>query len=652
MIARLPLACLSLALLSAVGRGADDLALREQRAFDRAIAAVSDAVVQIRTVGGLDQVEGQSLPQGPTTGLIVTQDGYIVSSAVNFVQRPSSVLVRLPNGRQRPARLIGRDTGRMLVLLKVDGEDALPTPQAAPLSEVRVGDWAIAAGRTYDAERVNVSVGVISALGRMHGRVVQTDASASAANYGGPLVDLRGRVIGVLTPMAPSSPGGTDASELAGTEFYDSGIAFAVPLEHILQVLPRWMADGDLQRGLLGVGMVDGNPHAVPPKLTAVWPRSPAALAGWQKGDVIIAVDGRPVESQTQLRRQIAPRYAGDTLRFTLRRGEGGDAEQFDTETALSGELPPFRPAMLGVLPTRPTETGGVTVREVWPGSPAAEAGIQRGDRLTAIGESEIGTLDAAVALLNAQAPGDQIVLKYVRGDEQRTASAPLAELTAAPWAFDEPPASATEPSGTADGGEDLVELRIPEFSSVARCVDPGNEGYPPAVLIWLGEASASAQQRQAAVWREACLRDRVVLVLPTPTGKQGWSADDVEYLTRLTAAALSRFGGDARRVVIAGAGKAGQVAYLAGFKARRWVRGIATIDSPLPRTLTLPTNSPNQRLVVLSLQTPDQPLTALVRRDLARVADAGFAVAQAERRGTVGPAGIGPEIRDALCAW
>ena len=125
---------------------ADELGQLEQRAFDAAAKAVADCVVQIRTVGGLEQVGDQVLAQGPTTGLILTDDGYIVSSAFNFAQQPASVLVRLPGGAERPARLIGRDSNRMLVLLKVESDEPLPTPKPTPIDKVRPGEWAIAAG--------------------------------------------------------------------------------------------------------------------------------------------------------------------------------------------------------------------------------------------------------------------------------------------------------------------------------------------------------------------------------------------------------------------------------------------------------------------------------------------------------------------------
>ena len=93
---------------------------------------------------------------------------------------------------------------------------------------MRVGQWAIAVGRTFESDRTNMAVGILSALDRIWGKAIQTDAAVSPNNYGGPLVDIQGRVLGVLVPLSPEA---TD--EVAGVDWYDSGIGFAIPAEHI-----------------------------------------------------------------------------------------------------------------------------------------------------------------------------------------------------------------------------------------------------------------------------------------------------------------------------------------------------------------------------------------------------------------------------------
>ena len=123
---------------------------------------------------------------------MISADGYIISSAFNFVRQPASILVSFVSGKQLPAELIATDHSRMLVLLKVNGVADLPVPAMAPLAEIRPGQWAVAVGRTFRADKTNVTVGIVSALGRMFGKAIQTDADVSLANYGGPLVTAGG----------------------------------------------------------------------------------------------------------------------------------------------------------------------------------------------------------------------------------------------------------------------------------------------------------------------------------------------------------------------------------------------------------------------------------------------------------------------------
>ncbi len=138
----------------------------------------------------------------------------------------------------------------MLVLLKATGASDLAVPEFVPAAEIRVGQWAVAVGRTFRPDRTNVSVGIVSATDRMFGKVLQTDADVSMANYGGPLVDIRGRVLGVIVPMAPQA-----TSEVAGVEWYDSGIGFAVPLAAITDRLEMMKRGDDQHAGMLGIGL-------------------------------------------------------------------------------------------------------------------------------------------------------------------------------------------------------------------------------------------------------------------------------------------------------------------------------------------------------------------------------------------------------------
>src|SRR5260221_14055120 len=151
-----------LALSSSGLIAAESLQLREERAMKAAVARVTPSVVRIETVGGLERVGQILIGTGPTTGLVVSTDGFIVSSAFNFVQKPDSILVTLDDGSRHPAKLVATDHSRMLVLLKVETDASLSVPEAVPEKEMRVGQWALAVGRTFEPSQANVSVGIVS----------------------------------------------------------------------------------------------------------------------------------------------------------------------------------------------------------------------------------------------------------------------------------------------------------------------------------------------------------------------------------------------------------------------------------------------------------------------------------------------------------
>ena len=157
----------------------------------------------------------------------------------------------------------------MIVLLKIEVDRPLPTPEIAPEAEMRVGQWCIGVGRTFQPDRPNMSVGILSATGRVWGKALQTDAAVSPNNYGGPLVDIRGRVLGVIVPLSPQS-----ADEIAGYEWYDSGIGFAVPAEHIRKtLLPRLKKGHDLYPGLAGFTLKSRDLYTARPTIAACRPR-------------------------------------------------------------------------------------------------------------------------------------------------------------------------------------------------------------------------------------------------------------------------------------------------------------------------------------------------------------------------------------------
>lgn len=647
---------------SANAQNGDSLANREEAALRAAAESVAKSVVQIRTIGGLDTAGTELRADGPTTGLVISPDGYIITSTFNFAVQPASILVTFASGKQASAELIATDDSRMLVLLKVHEAVDLPVPELVPADEIRVGQWAVAVGRTFRADRINVSVGIVSATGRMFGKVLQTDADVSTANYGGLLVDIRGRVLGVIVPMAPQGAG-----EVAGAEWYDSGIGFAVPLVSITDALERMKRGEDQYTGILGIGMTAKSPHSDPAELATVRPDSPAGVAGLKKGDRIIEIDGRPIKTQTDLRFALGSRYGGESVSVVAMRGK----ERVARTITLAGELKAFRHAFLGLLPLRATslapaaadgdaitesnakveeaddegesenkenkekkivasgdqEPQGVVIRMVYPGSPAAEAGIQAGDRIVKINRADIDNIDDAIAEVNNVAPGGDVSVRMRRGVESKDYKLAAARLpTGVPEQLPSAFKVEAEPPATAKGK--TRKLKLAEFKESCQVyVPPNAAGRPLGLLLWLhapGEADAKAI---ITAWQPICDRDGLLLVVPTAADAGKWERTELEYLRRLTERVVRQYKPDPRRVVVYGQGGGGAMAWLLALSSRDIFRGVATTAAPLPRQIRVPENEPAQRLAVFAGLSGDEGAATQIAQGLTKLADAGYPV-------------------------
>jgi serine protease Do len=301
----------------------DDLHALEA-VLPRAIARAAPSIVRVETFGGArpaperDPGAGLVPPgfvqaRGASTGLILSADGWIAVARFALSFDPTTILVTLDDGRVLNAVRHGEDTSCGIALVKV-AASGLPVPELLAEAEVAVGQWALALGRTFGQTSPTVHLGIVSAKGRIFGRAVQIDANTSPANYGGPVVDLEGRVLGLAVPLSPS---GRDT----GADWYDSGIGFAATLAGVGPRLERLKAGATLHRAWLGVG-VDAAFDGPGAKLAEVARASPGAAAGLDPGDVIERVDGAPVRHRFHLQALIGGRYGGDTVLLGVRRGE------------------------------------------------------------------------------------------------------------------------------------------------------------------------------------------------------------------------------------------------------------------------------------------------------------------------------------------
>jgi len=606
-----------------------DLIDLEEAALRAAVERVAPSIVRIQTVGGSEQVGELLVGTGPTTGLIIDAEGYIVSSAFNFAQKPSSIVVELTSGERVPAKLLATDHSRMVVLLKVETEGPLPVPEAAEPDQVRVGSWAVAAGRTFDSELPNVSVGIVSAVGRMLGKAIQTDAKVSPNNYGGPLIDIHGRVLGVLVPMSPGGEG-----EVAGLELYDSGIGFVVPLAHVLKKLPELKQGRDVHAGILGVGLARGDVYTQPAKLELVHPRGPSYEAGLRSGDEIVQLDGRPIRAQMDLKRALGPRYAGETVSLQVKRAD----ELHDYEVELTDALQPYEQAFLGVLPMHDAadDTPGVPVRYVYPDSPAAAAGIEQGDRLTHVNDLELNNRQAAMRLWGRFVPQQEVEVRWQRGEVEQHAQVKLADQpTAIP---DRLPPAVGELKEFAGPRPEVgsLEERLPEFKSHARLYVPENfrPDVPYRLLVWLHGPGGDPDEKIGESWKQICRERRMILLAPQAEDPLRWRPTEIEFIAKLIAKVGKGYSIEPGQVVAHGYQSGGAMAYQLAVDNREAVAAVAVVDSPLPPLAKLPKNDPAARLFIYSAQSPQARFRRQIERSVAQLRQAKYPVIEHEING------------------
>lgn len=591
LLRRSLVACALAGLLLSVATADDDLSLREEEAIQAAALRVAPSIVSIETVGGLERVDQVLLGTGPTTGLIVSPDGYVITSSFSFAQKPASVLVVLADGPRLPAEVVATDHSRLLVLLKIDAGRPLPVPEAVEEAEIRVGWWSIAVGRAFDVEQPNLSLGIVSAVDRVGDKAIQTDAKVSPTNYGGPLIDIRGRVLGVLSPLSP-----TKGSELSGVEWYDSGIGFAVPLAHINRVLPRLKEGRDLKPGLMGVNLQGGDIYASAAVVAACRPKSPAYNAGLKPQDTIIGLDGRSIARQSQLLDQIGSHYAGDRVKLTVRRGE----EELVRELELVDHLDPYQRAFLGVLPARSSaaESTGVVIRYVYPESPAAKLGLQAGDAITVVAGKPVAKREDLIELMASLEVGQTTSIEFRREDETLRNDVTLqAEPEAVPA---ELPAVASheQPFDGKRPATGKFTVKVAEFKNEALAYVPPD--YDPrgscAIVVWLPSPGESVKDDDLlARWQAHCDRSGLILLAPKPADAAKWQKDDIEFVRKSLEQLRSTYPIDPLRVVAAGGELGGAVAYNVAFELREAIRGVVALQAPL--ITPPPDNDPVYRL-------------------------------------------------------
>jgi serine protease Do len=402
--------------------------------------------------GGDDPNSTQAQASG--SGFFISSDGYIVTNN-HVVENAKDIKVVLPGKDQRelPARVIGRDEGTDLAVLKVEGKN-FPYVDFENSSRPRVGDWVIAVGNPFGLGGT-ATAGIISAYGRDIGEkfvdYIQIDAPINRGNSGGPTFDVYGRVIGINTAIFSPSGGSV-------------GIGFAIPADVADTITKQLIAGGKITRGYLGATIQDISPDIAESlgkadlkgaMIDELVPGGPAATAGLQAGDMVLSVNGAAVTTATELTRQVAASHTGDVLRLAVLRGgqsivvevrsglRPSEAELAKTQGEMDqdsaggqGGESSAHPGVLGLGVTPldaearrkfgiPADVRGALVQDVDLSSDAAAKGLKPGDVVLRVNDQNVtNAADLSEAVAAAQKAGRVNVLLFVYHDHHHAAVA------------------------------------------------------------------------------------------------------------------------------------------------------------------------------------------------------------------------------------
>ena len=364
------------------------------------------------------------------SGFVISPDGYILTNA-HVVKDAESINVRFNDHSEKPAKLIGLDERTDVALLKIQGKN-LPTVTLGDSDKLEVGDWVVAIGSPFGLEST-ATQGIVSALGRSlpgdsYVPFIQTDAAVNPGNSGGPLINTQGEVIGINAQIFTQSGG-------------YMGLSFAIPINVANRIADQIKTHGRASHGYLGVmiqpvtqeladsfGLQDVRGALV----AQVMENSPAAKAGLQVGDVILAFNSKPVNQSSDLPPLVSATPVGEKASIDLmRKGKSVTLqakieELKDTETTAAAsqsgrtELAGMQVRDLSDAERKQSglSSGGVLVLNVDKG-PAREAGIRAGDILLSINNHTVTDSDDLAALLKKLDKNRSVPVLVKRGDAQ-----------------------------------------------------------------------------------------------------------------------------------------------------------------------------------------------------------------------------------------
>jgi len=413
-----------------VTREDPDLA-RLNQAMIRLAKSLRPAVVQIGVSGekGSEQDLPQDHPPLPPgerprvgSGIILSEDGYILTNQ-HVIEQAGEIEVQLMDDRKFPAKVVGKDARTDLALLKVDAS-GLPVLPLGDSDKLEVGELVLAIGNPFGLEH-SVSLGIVSRKGRALGSAgtftdyIQTDASVNPGNSGGPLLNMRGEVIGINTAVIPNRQ-----------------VAFAIPINLAKSLLPELQTRGRIAWGFLGVSIQDvtqelakamGVPDVKGALVNNVLAGQPAEVAGIKRGDIIVQFDGKAISTVRALQRAVSFTPVGKQVEVQIFRGG-----KLETMTVKVGEAataerraaaPPARRDLGMTVEELDTEKvkkfklregeEGLIVSDVVKGGPAASAGIRAGDLIREVNRREVRSLEGYRSVLRRdEGEGDLFLLQ------------------------------------------------------------------------------------------------------------------------------------------------------------------------------------------------------------------------------------------------
>jgi len=365
------------------------------------------------------------------SGVIVSPDGYILTNN-HVIDGASDIKVSLKDKREFKAQLIGADPKSDLAVLKIPATD-LTAITFGDSAKTQVGDFVLAIGDPFGVGET-VTMGIVSATGRNsldieeggYEDFIQTDAAINPGNSGGALINVRGELVGINTAILTGNEGG-------GNE----GVGFAIPVDMARGIMQQILKNGKVTRGYLGIMIQEvtpdvakafGLPSSEGALVGDVKAGGPASKAGMQRGDVILTLNGQPVEDSRSLRLHIASMAPGQTVQLGIQRNQNKLtlsvtlAELPETPEAASAPGAESAPSAVAGVDVDtltsdiagqlglPAETHGVVVTQVDPSSAAAETGLQRGDVIQEVNRTPVASVDQYTRAVKA-ANGQQLLL-------------------------------------------------------------------------------------------------------------------------------------------------------------------------------------------------------------------------------------------------